>query len=342
MLLLTASCMKWEYGTDEDITIPGHGLYVACEGNFQYGNATLSFYNPVTDSVSNELFYKANGMKLGDVAQSMTMHDGKLWIVVNNSHVIFSVDANTLKETGRIVNLPSPRFIHFITDEKAYVTQLWDNRIYIVNPRNHRITGSIEVPGMNRESGSTEQMVQCGKYVYCTCWSYQNKVLKIDSETDRIVAQAPVGLQPKSIVLDINNGLWVMTDGGFNGSPAGHEAPAICLLDTADMSIKRKIRFNLDDTPTDMQMNASRDTLYWINNDIWRMCVNDLRIPGEPVIKSPGSRFYQLTVSPYDGDIYAADAIDYQQPGIVYRYTSSGLFKSKFRTGVTPSDFCWK
>ena len=339
---MMSSCMKWDYGIEETISIAPHGLFVACEGNFQYGNSSMSFYDPINNRVENEVFYRANAMKLGDVAQSLSMYENNLWITVNNSHVLFAVNANTLKEQGRITDLPGPRYIQFINSDKAYVTQLWDNRIYIINPRRYEITGTITVPDMNRESGSTEQMVKCGRYVYCTCWSYQNRVIKIDTTTDRIVAQAEVGMQPKSIVLDRNNGLWVMTDGGYQGSVTGHEAPLLCLLDTADLSIHRRIRFTIDDSPTDLQLNATGDSLYWINTDVWRMSIGASSLPDRPVIESNGKRLYRLTVSPQDNNIYVADAIDYQQPAIIYRYTRNGELVDKFRVGITPSSFCWK
>lgn len=82
------SCMEWDYGEIEDFSVTGSGLFITNEGNFQYGNATLSYYDPETKEVQNEVFYRANGMKLGDVAQSMTIYDNKGWVVVNNSHVI--------------------------------------------------------------------------------------------------------------------------------------------------------------------------------------------------------------------------------------------------------------
>ena len=193
--LLLAGCMKWDYGdTVEDFNATGAGLFITNEGNFQYGNASLSYYDPETKQVQNEIFFRANGMKLGDVAQSMIIHDNKGWVVVNNSHVIFAIDLNTFKEVGRIENLTSPRYIHFLSDEKAYVTQLWDNRIFIINPRTYEIIGHIQVPDMTMESGSTEQMVQYGKYVYCNCWSYQNRIIKIDTETDQVVDELKLSL----------------------------------------------------------------------------------------------------------------------------------------------------
>lgn len=153
--LTLGGCMEWDYGETEDFDVTGSGLFITNEGNFQYGNATLSYYDPATNTVQNEVFFRANGMKLGDVAQSMSIYDNKGWIVVNNSHVIFAIDLNTFKEIGRIENLTSPRYIHFLSDEKAYVTQLWDNRIFIVNPKTYEITGYITVPDMTMESGST-------------------------------------------------------------------------------------------------------------------------------------------------------------------------------------------
>ncbi|MDE8698280.1 hypothetical protein PZH42_30540, partial [Bacteroides cellulosilyticus] len=61
--------------------------------------------------------------------------------------------------------------------------QIWDYRIFIINPKTYEITGYIECPDMDMESGSTEQMVQYGKYVYVNCWSYQNRILKIDTDS---------------------------------------------------------------------------------------------------------------------------------------------------------------
>lgn len=344
-VLLAAACtgcMKWDYGPTEDFAASASGLFIVNEGNFQYGNASLSYYDPDTQRVENEVFRRANGFRLGDVAQSMTVRDGTGWVVVNNSHVIFAIDLGTFKEVGRITDLTSPRHIHFLSDEKAYVTQLWDNRIFIVDPRRYEITGYIECPGMTMESGSTEQMVQRGKYVYVSCWSYQNRILKIDTETDTVTDELEVGIQPASLVLDCNDKLWTLTDGGYKGSPYGYEAPTLCRIDAETFTIEKRFRFGLGDAPSGMQLNSAGDTLYWINNDIWRMDVTAEQVPVRPFIEYGGTLYYGLTVDPVRGDVYIADAVDYQQPGMIYRYSAEGRLLDSFHAGITPGAFCWK
>ncbi|MBE6246609.1 MAG: YncE family protein [Bacteroidales bacterium] len=344
LLLLAGAtaCMKWDYGNQEQFSLPGHGLFITNEGNFQYGNASLSFYDPLEKSVENELFYRANAMKLGDVAQSMTIRDGIGWIVVNNSHVIFAIDIETGKEIGRITNLTSPRYIHFLSNEKAYVTQIWDNRIFIVNPSTFEITGYIPVPRMTMEQGSTEQMVQYGKYVFVNCWSYQNRILKIDTETDSVVDELVVGIQPTSLVLDKNNKIWSVTDGGYEGSPYGYEAPSLYRIDAETFAIEKEFKFNFGDAPSEVQLNGTKDKIYWINDDIWEMDVTADFLPSNPFLDSRGTIYYGLTIDPVSGDVYVADAIDYQQQGMILRYSSEGAELDKFYVGIIPGAFCWK
>ena len=327
------------FGDGDGVT--GRGLFITNEGNFMYGNASLSYYDTETRRVENEIFARANAQKLGDVAHSMVIRNGIGWVVVNNSGVIFAIDTHTFREVGRITGFTSPRCIHFVSDEKAYVTQIWDSRICIVNPRTFSITGWIET-GMDAESGSTEQMVQYGRYVFTNCWSYQNSILKIDTETDCVVAELEVGIQPTSLVLDCNDKLWTVTDGGFDDSPYGHEEPKLCRIDPERFEVECEFRFRTGDHPSDVQLNGAGDTLYWINDDVWRMDVTAENLPARPFIETAGTIYYSLTVNPVNGDVYVADAIDYVQNGIVMRYSAEGALLDTFTVGITPGSFCWR
>lgn len=335
-------CMEWEYGTEETFNTSEQGLFILNEGNFQYGNASLSYYDIESKKVENEVFYRANSMKLGDVAQSINIRNGVAWIVVNNSHAVFAIDTDSFREVGRITNLTSPRHIHFINDEKAYITQLWDNRIFIVNPSKFEITGYIDCPGMTMQTGSTEQMVQYGDYVFVNCWSYQNRLLKIDTTTDKVVDELKVGIQPTSLVMDCNGKLWTLTDGGYDNSPYGHEAPSLYRIDAESFSIEKQFRFELGDAPSELTLNGKKNRLYWINDDIWTMEVDAERPPLKPFLKYDGTIYYGLTVDPHTEEVYIADAIDYQQQGKVYRYSASGQRLDEFYVGIIPGAFGWK
>jgi DNA-binding beta-propeller fold protein YncE len=101
-------------------------------------------------------------------------------------------------------------------------------------------------------------------------------------------------------------------------------------------------RFEFGDAPSEIQINGSGDTLYWINNDIWRMDVAAGRVPVKPFLESRNTKYYGLTVNPDNGDVYVADAIDYQQQGKIYRYSNDGELIDEFYVGIIPGAFCWK
>ena len=185
-------------------------------------------------------------------------------------------------------------------------------------------------------------MVQIGHYVYVNCWSYQNRLLKIDTRTDTVVAELEVGIQPTSLAADRNGKLWTVTDGGYEGSPYGYEAPALYRIDPETFTVEQTFRFRLGDAPSEIQIDGTGSTLYWINGDIWRMDVEDDRLPVRPFIESRGTIYYGLTVDPATSDVYVADAIDYVQNGIIYRYDAAGQPVDSFYAGITPGAFCWK
>src|SRR3990167_357372 len=75
----------------EDIPKPdlkfnsGQGVYITCEGNFQFGNAKISFYDITGDTVIEDIYQPANNSSLGDVCQSMYFFNNKIYIIINNS-----------------------------------------------------------------------------------------------------------------------------------------------------------------------------------------------------------------------------------------------------------------
>ncbi len=337
-LLGLSSCMDYGPMDESDFEFGGGGVFVVNEGNFMFGNATLSYYDPDTKEVVNEAFSRSNGIALGDVAQSMTIHGGLAYVVVNRSGVIFVIDPASFKVARTIAGIPSPRYIHFLSDSKAYVTHLYSPKITILDPRSGTATGSVDARG----HASTEQMVQWGRYVFTNCWSYDNKVLVIDSETDAVVDSITVGIQPSSLAIDRNGKLWVLSDGGYEGNPYGWEDPSLSKIDASTRQVERVFTLDRGSGARGLCMNGARDTLYYISRSVWRMGVGDDRLPLRPFISAGSTIFYSLGVDPSTSEVYLGDAIDYSQPGMVYRYNGMGELVNSFRAGINPGGFCFK
>jgi glutamine cyclotransferase len=313
------------------------GVFIVNEGNFMYGNSSLSFYDPVTRKVQNDLFYNVNGLPLGDVGQSMIIQGDKGYIVMNNSGKIYVIDTSTGKYVGKITGLTSPRYVNFINAEKAYVTDLYAGKITVFNPVTYQITDSI----MTNGHPSTEQMVQIGDLIFITCWSYDNTVLVINAKSDSIVGKITTGKQPGGIVIDNQNRIWVLCDGGW-GKPGTLGTPVLQRIDPASLSIDLTINLSSDGKPTRLAINGTKDTLLFINNGIWRMAVSSNKLPDSPFVTSTGNLLYGLGIDPNTSEIYFSDAIDYSQNGIVYRYSAMGARIDSFKTGIIPGTFCFK
>lgn len=327
------ACMDYGPLEQEGIRLRGRGVFITCEGNFGSDNATLSFYDPATGQVENEIFRRANGMKLGDVAQSMAIRDDKGYVAVNNSGVVYVIDTESSEITGLIEGIVSPRYLHFTNATTAYITDLYDPQITVIDTRTNRIRSRIDMNGHK----STEQMVQWGSEVFVNCWSYDNKILVVDTERDKLIDSITVGPQPSSLAIDHNGKLWTVTDGRTEGVPA-----MLYRIDAATRHIERTYTFAAGSHPSQLALNGRRDMLYFLNGAVWCMSVSDDTLPTTPFLPYTGTRYYGLAVDPATSEVYVADAIDYVQHGVVYRFTAQGKAVDTLRVGITPGGFCFK
>ena len=170
-------------------------------------------------------------------------------------------------------------------------------------------------------------------------WSYGNKILIIDSEIDELIDSIMVVREPNSIVVDKNKKLWVLSSGGF----MNEEVPALTRINSENHQIEKVFHFpDISLNPSRLTINGGRDSLYYLNNGIYQMEIEDDFLPEEPLINANGRAFYGLDIHPEKPIIFVGDALDFNQNGIVWVYTINGTEINHFTSGINPSSFCFK
>ncbi len=340
LLVLSAfmliACVHKQDIVPDEVIIKKGGVFIANEGNFSAANSSLSYYYPPTSVVTNNVFYKVNNVPLGDVAQSITINNNMVFVVINNSGIIYGVNCKTMKFVGKITGLSSPREMMFINDSKAYVSDLYSTAITIVNPNNFKITGKIDL------GRSSDCMVRFGDKVMVANWSgynqtsVNNKIMVINTQADILVDSLVVGIEPNSMIVDKDGALWVLCSGGY----MNNEKASLWKINAVNMKIIRQFTFeNILQSPDNLCINSSGDSLFFINNGVYNMSVYDLQLPDVEIVKADGSNFYSLGIDPETSEIYVSDAKDYTQNGVIYRYARNGKFISSFEVGIIPGCF---
>ena len=335
-LILLSACKKDPPPT---VAPTSKGVYISNEGNFTFGNAEISFYDPVKQQVTNNLFKSVNGYSLGDVAQSIYIKDSTGFIVVNNSQKIEMVRIPSFQKI-RTINIPnsSPRYIMAVNDSIAYVTELYAGKVYVVNYQ----TGNV-VKTIGQMAAWTEHMVLLNNTIVV-----EERNLDAHPSTTCTLATINTanntfsqrytfsGANVNGIVKDKQSHIWL----AVSSDSANTVHPAIYCLNT-DMSINKSLNYSSGHNPTNLCINGTGDELYFFDTDIERILIGDTVVPSNAFIANGGRNLYGLAVDPVTGDVYTSDALDYQQNSQIYRYDHNAILIQSFKAGVISGNFAF-
>lgn len=326
-LALLTSCVKDKPAPLVNQTVQltnAKKVYIINEGNYMNNNASISLYDTGNSAVIENYYSAQNTSTLGDVAQSISKINNDYYIVVNNSNKIVVVDEN-FKYKRSITGLTSPRYIQQVSNQKAYVSDLYANDISIIDLNSGIKTGSIAL------SGWTERMVMLYNKIYVTNMN-KNYVYVINAVNDQLTDSIYVGKNAGSMELDKNDKLWVIGSGNANNG-------FLTRIDPMNLSTST-FSFTTSDNPHNLCINGSRDTLFYLNNGIYKMSITDASLPASPFIIKGTKNFYGLAVHPTTHDIYASDALDYVQKSNIYVYdVNAAIQKRAFKAGVNANGF---
>lgn len=221
---IVTSCMDYGARAPEKIGADGLRLFITNEGNFMYGNASLSYYD--IDScgwrrgVPSHEYDQAGrcGPVDGDSQRAGVCCRQQFGRHIRHRSRYVRAQGND-RGTAFAPLHPFPERRKGLCDR---LVRLAHHDHQSENVRNHR-------PHRREDSGQESAVdradVQYGDFVFTNCWSYDNKILVIDTRTDSVVKYIEVGKQPTSLALDRFGKIWTVTDGGYPGSPYGQEAP---------------------------------------------------------------------------------------------------------------------
>lgn len=338
---LLASCVK-DKPTAKNTSVPTDksGVYIACEGQFTVGNASLYLYKPLPDSVFGDLYVNVNGQQLGDVLQSICRIGDKLFLVVNHSDKIIVVNSADLKTIGTIA-IPSPRYVLPVSSDKAYVSSLYHNKVYIINTATLALTDSIAFPATN-----TEALCAYGTDVYAAAWdTVSGSIYKINTVAHTVTQAINIaGFAPHNILVDKEQMLWILSGNQVKGKRSYWTR-----IDPSTGNILASYQFPATAEPIKPVFNNSKDTLYFIeanyfggttDNGVYRMGIHDATLPSLPFVAAGQYQyFWALGIDPLTGYIYVGDPKGFNQKGSVGIYKQDGTLVKSFVTGIGPGMF---
>lgn len=335
LVLVLQACVKDKPVTPEKalVNLSGVGkVWVVDEGGYGYSNAEITLYDPGTNAANTGIYAQQNNnAALGDVCQSMLRWNDNYYLVVNHSGKIVVVDASDFAKNATITGFNSPRYLLPISYNKAYVSDLYANSIQVVDLSANSIVGSIPCPG------ATEQMAMIYNKVFVTN-TKSNYTYVINATTNAITDSILVGKGAASLVFDKNDKLWILSGGDQSVSIN----PKLLRIDPLTLQIELSLPFSSVEKPWRLCTNKNRDVLYYLNNGVCQLPVQNIALPSAPLIAQGSSVFYGLGINPADGNIYVSDAIDYVQKSKIMIYKANGALVTSFTAGIISNGFVFE
>ncbi len=336
--LTLQSCKKDD---KDNITPPsGSGIYVVNEGTFFAGNGELSFINGSNGAVTNNLFQSVNGFAAGDIAQSFHLHQGKGYLVMNNSQKIEVVQIPGVTSIATITGFSGPRYMA-ASGNRGYVTDWNSNSVKQVDLDQHTIISSIDVGLL------PEQLLLSGNKLFVPN-SGDSTVSVIDIDSWTLSGTITVGLGPNSIQKDDHGRIWILCSGSLGpdyiGGTSDDVAGSLWRINASSLTTELVMPLGQYEHALKLQTNASGTMLYFLKGldsytgDIYSMNADDLTLPSSPSIS--GS-FYGLGVDPGSGNVWGAVAPSFTQNGYVLKFGMNGVKLDSMGVGIAPNGFAF-
>jgi hypothetical protein len=204
------------------------------EGLFQHNNSTLTYFNWNTHQKHDNIFEAKNGWGMGDTGNDMGIYGEKLFIVMNNSHVVHVLNRHSGKLLEQI-HLhengigASPRNLAFFQG-KVYVSG-FNGYLYKIDTTSLHVENKIQL-GTNPDQMCVVQneLWVSNSGGLTTVGDSTVSIVDLSSFTE--IQKVVVGLNPGSLVYDGMGSVYAVSRGNYMGIPS-----KIVKLDASSKSV---------------------------------------------------------------------------------------------------------
>ena len=282
------------------------------------------------DSLTGPIYW-GNENPLGDIGQSMAIKNGRLFIVMNNSHSLeimdVSLDDSLVFENLIELSGMSPRYITFDNDN-AFISAWGIKGIAVMDLQTNEITDTISVNGLPEDlvykDGKLFVALNMNPF-----WGTENKVLEISLNPTPIVTDTfEVVNGPTTMLLDGNN-LFVTSvyyDDSWN-----------------KYSGVSKIDINNKTVITKVHGAGSTSDIIKVDGKIYQNFNNEILQLNDDLSLNNGNQignFSNIYSMWSDGEYVFIGQSDYVAPDTVIVVKANGEVKNTFTVGALPGAYC--
>ncbi|MDA8753236.1 T9SS type A sorting domain-containing protein [Candidatus Marinimicrobia bacterium] len=304
-------------------------LFTLCEGNFGSANSSLWSSSLNGGNMHDIIHWDENSNPLGDIGQSMSIHETKLYLVMNNSHTIEVMNLAGGAYYENTLQLPnsSPRYITF-NEDKGYISSWNFNAILILNLNNMEIVDTIEI------DGKPEQMINYENHLYISVpnksdWTTNDKVLKMRLNDNVIVETFTV--EPGASMMAIHGSSLFVTSSSYDDMWNKYSGTS-----SIDLSSGEVLRYNAGQT------TSYGSDIFTFQNKIYQIFDGGL-VPLNEDLSPNISQKIGAYPSLYSADSYEEFLVlgisDYVAPDTVIVLDNEGVVLEEFIVSAIPGSF---
>ena len=339
---LITSCKKEDNNFPDGSHNAERGVYILNQGLANDGSE-ISYFDAKTSTMHNDFFIAANPTKkLGSLANDIGIYGSKMYTTVNGSNKL-EITNSTTGKVIKTIALLEPRYVAFY-GKHAFVSS-YSDQVFAID------TATYEVK--NIAVGRTpEQLAVSGDKIFVANagWQdavfndgeYDNTVSVIDGNSLEVIKTIEVADNIDRVYADNKGRVYVNSETIYGVWPEVLHPSRLYVINVASLSVEKKLDFGAE------FMTFYKNKAYLFTKDdptgktqLLEMDINDFSLIKKERFEDSQTLF-AFAIDPLLGDIWVADAMNYEENGKVHRFNSKTQTKETYEVRGLPSKFIFK